>query len=176
MVMKKFRLVVVLLVSAVCVSGCMPILGGIIGYQSNHAVAGVVIGAALEYGDDIIVALFPKPPIQKARPPITIYSDLGYIRVDCGLAHGNTLVQKLKKKFIDHSWRISETAAKKRRNITENFYRSRTADGIEFDLEFFQERGQDLRIYVRPDNKSDELKGMLTSQIGNWIREIIGSH
>jgi len=43
-------------------------------------------------------------------------------------------------------------------------------------MEFFQERGQDLRIYVRPDDKSDELKGMLTSQIGNWVREIIGVH
>ena len=167
--MKKFRLVVVLLLSVVCVSGCMPILGGIIGHQSNEAVAGVVIGAALAYGDDIVVALFPKRSI-------TIDSDLGYIRVDRGLAHGNTLAHKLKKKFVDHSWRISETAAKKRRNITEIFYRSRTADGIEFDLEFFQERGQDLRIYVRPDEKSDELRGMLTSQIGNWVREIISSH
>ena len=174
--MKTFRLVAVLLLSVVCVSGCAPILGGIIGHQSNEAVAGVVIGVALEYGDDIVTALFPKPRSQKGRAPIMmVYSDLGYIRVDRGLARCRTLAQKLEKSFANHSWQISETAAKQRRNITEIFYRSRTADGIEFGVEFFQERGQDLRIYVRTDDKSDERRGMLTSQIGNWIREIIGS-
>ena len=52
--LKQVIFISLLSVVAFTCGGCATILGGIIGYQSGEMVAGMAIGAAVDFGDDIV--------------------------------------------------------------------------------------------------------------------------
>jgi len=69
----------VLLSVYLCCSGCATILGGIIGHQSGEAVAGAAIGAAIDFGDDIVngIGLFLTDKKTRFEQKVSLNSEEG---------------------------------------------------------------------------------------------------
>lgn len=168
--MKNFILTLLLLTVSICASGCATILGGIIGHQSGEACAGIAIGAAIDFGDDIARAIGEA----FGDKTVNVYSDLGYVRIDAKTADKKCLKQKLEKRFAEASWTIlDKESTLKTDKIKSCKYYCQTSDGRNFTLEFFTEKKQDLRIYIKTDDENNELQSLITSRIGLWATEII---
>lgn len=168
--MKNFILTLLLLLTTVCASGCATILGGIIGHQSGEACAGIAIGAAVDFGDDIARAIGEA----FGDKTVNVYSELGYVRIDAKTADKKCLKQKLEKRFAEASWKIlNKQSTLQKDKIKSCKYSCETSDGKKFTLEFFTEKKQDLRIYIKTDDENNELQSLITSRIGLWATEII---
>jgi len=168
--MKNFILTLLLLTLTTCASGCATILGGIIGHQSGEACAGMAIGAAVDFGDDIARAIGEA----FGDKTVNVYSELGYVRIDAKTADKKCLKQKLEKRFAEASWKIlNKESTSKTDKIKSCKYYCQTSEGKEFTLEFFTEKNQDLRIYIKTTEENNELQGLITSRIGLWATEII---
>ena len=172
--MRTITLIAVSVVAAICLSGCATIVGGIIGHQSGEAVAGAAIGAAFDFGDDVVGTIGAVFKGKEEQEKIKIYSDSAYIRVDRSIAGRRNVTKKLQKKFDDVSWHWGEGSRQSTdKEVSQTAYQCRTAEGKEFTLQFFDEKRQDLRIYVKTPGEDREFAGMLTSQIGIWMSEIL---
>ena len=159
-----------MLLAVVCCGGCATILGGIIGHQSGEAVAGAAIGAAVDFGDDVVKAV----GIMLAGKKVTVYQEIGYINVNKDAIKSCKLVNKLSNKFATVNWVWSEPQPPtKVKGLKRSIYHCKTAEGNNFLLEFEDEKGKDLRIYIKPENQSTELRSLITSQISLWIKEIV---
>jgi len=168
--MKNLVLTLLLITVTISASGCATILGGIIGHQSGEACAGIAIGAALDFGDDIARAIGQA----FGDKTINVYSELGYVRINTKTAKNKCLKQKLERRFAEASWKIlNKEATSKTDKIKSCKYYCRTAEGKEFTLEFFTEKNQDLRIYIKTTEENKELQSLITSRIGLWATEII---
>jgi hypothetical protein len=168
--MKNLILTLLLLTLTISASGCATILGGIIGHQSGEACAGIAIGAALDFGDDIAKAIGEA----FGNKTVNVYSELGYVRIDAKTAREKCLKQKLEKRFAEASWKIlNKESTSKTDKIQSCKYYCQTSDGREFTLEFFTEKKQDLRIYIKTTQENNELQSLITSRIGLWATEII---
>jgi len=168
--MKNFILTLLLLVVSIYASGCATILGGIIGHQSGEACAGMAIGAAIDFGDDIARAIGEA----FGDKTVNVYSELGYVRIDAKTAQKKCLKQKLERRFAEASWKIlNKESTTKTDKIQSCKYYCQTSEGKEFTLEFFTEKKQDLRIYIKTAEENNELQGLITSRIGLWATEII---
>ncbi len=168
--MRAVLLVMFLALMMVYSSGCATILGGIIGHQSGEAGAGMIIGAAVDFGGGIIMGIGEMLGGKK----VNVYSEQGYIRVNRDLAKRKNLTHQLQKRFEQLNWQFGESEdVSTGKKITISTYNCRTAEEKEFTLEFISEKGQDLRIYVKPVQQNKEFKILITTQIGTWITEII---
>jgi len=168
--MKNLIFTLLLLTVTISASGCATMLGGIIGHQSGEACAGIAIGAALDFGDDIARAIGQA----FGDKTVNVYSELGYVRIDAKTAKSKCLKQKLEKRFAEASWKIlNKEATSKTDKIQSCKYYCRSSDGKEFTLEFFSEKNQDLRIYIKTTEENNELQSLITSRIGLWATEII---
>ncbi len=168
--MKNFILTLLLLTATIFASGCATILGGIIGHQSGEACAGIAIGAAVDFGDDIARAIGEA----FGDKTVNIYSELGYVRIDARTAQKKCLKQKLEKRFDEASWKILNKESNVQTDKLKSCkYFCQTTDGKKFTLEFFTEKKQDLRIYIKTDVENNELQSLITSRIGLWATEII---
>lgn len=169
--MKKFFLAVILTTITVSSSGCATIIGGIIGYQSGEAVAGAAIGAAI----DIVSHISEAEKEKQKKENVKIFPDMGYLRIDNRTAQNRNLTDKLLEKFQTLGWQYNEIKSDSADGnaISSRIWQCRAADSREFTLEVFNEKSQDLRIYVRPSQENPEFKSMLTSQIGFWVQEIV---
>jgi len=143
---------------------------GIIGHQSGEVCAGMAIGAAIDFGDDIAKAIGEA----FGDKTVNVYSDLGYVRIDAKTADKKCLKQKLEKRFAEASWTIlNKESTLQTDKIKSCKYYCQTSDGRNFTLEFFTEKKQDLRIYIKTADENNELQTLLTSQVGLWATEII---
>ena len=166
-------------------SGCATILGGIIGNQSGELCAGLAIGAIVDTITGAIEnsrekerekenqqAQTEPQPQARGEDLVTVYSDAGYIRVD-RRHEGQELQKKLKEKFAAASWVCSDEMGGYGDNeVSRDVYKCSTRQGKEFEMEFFREEGEDLRIYVRVPDADEEMRGMITSRVGLWVTEI----
>ena len=183
--MRRMILVAALGALMVGSSGCATILGGIIGHQSGEMCAGMAIGAVV----DIVGGALgnhdqkerdredrqaPTEPQRQVRAEnvVTVYSGAGYIRVD--RRHGGEdLERKLKEKFAAVSWVCAdEMGGYGDDEVSRDVYKCSTKQGKEFEIEFFREEREDVRIYVRVPGEDEEMRGMITSQVGLWVTEI----
>ncbi len=166
-------------------SGCATILGGIIGNQSGEMCAGLAIGAIVDTVTGAIESGHEKGHERenrqgqaereeqvRAKDSVTIYSDAGYIRVDRQRG-GEELEKKLKEKFATASWVCAdETGGYGDKDVSRDSYKCSTKQHKEFEMEFFREEGEDLRIYVRVPDEDEEMRGMITSQVGLWVTDV----
>ncbi len=183
--MKKLILAVVLILVAFNCSGCMTILGGIIGYQSGEAVAGAAIGAGIDITFGVISRIHQKEEEKKQqekekereierKEAIKIYPEEGYIRVGSISAEGKIYGDELKRKFDNIGWQYSEVSKERSNDISKRVFSCKTSDNKEFTLELMRETNQDLLIFIKPAEPNKEFQSMATSQVGIWIREIAG--
>jgi hypothetical protein len=183
--MKKVLLVVVLMLVAINCSGCMTILGGIIGYQSGEAVAGAAIGAAIDVTGAVLSHIHKKEQEEKhqeeeqareikRKESIKIYPDEGYIRVGSISAEGKIYGDELKRKFDNIGWQYREVSKERSPEISKRVFTCKTSESKEFTLELIRETNQDLLIFIKPAEANKEFQSMVTSQVGIWVREIAG--
>lgn len=178
--MRKILLTGFLVLAMVYLSGCATILGGIIGYQSGEACAGMAIGAALDFGgyaiDGIgkLIGGKPKSAEVSESEKIKVYSDMGYIRVNSKFSQCSDLIALLRREFEGASWQIKDTpAASGDKEISSRMYQCQTAEGKEFTMEVISEKRQDARVYIKCKEDSAELKRLITSQVGIWLAQSI---
>ncbi len=177
----KLRTILILSVSVIiCISttGCATILGGIIGYQSGELLAGAAIGAAVDFGGDIVNAVggVIEGDPNKKRKVIT-NTQQGYIRLQGSGCDHKRIPEKLQQKLTDNGYRLH-----KAEQVT--YFKSSTTDmatynwacisptNTKFGLEIITEKNQDTRIYIKLDEQDAPAKGMITSQISESLRQI----
>lgn len=172
-----------LLISVACFCcSCATMLGGIIGHQSGELAAGLAIGAAIDFGDDLVrgicymTADIPKEFQNNSQ----VNTDAGTIQLP-GIAFSAgrmpAVKRKLKGMMSKHGWEFSvvektaHTSLFNKDRFSEN-WNCVTKDGEEFDLKICYKQDEDpcLRIHVGPDSKGDKVA--ITSQIYGWLEEI----
>ncbi len=180
--MKKVILGGMLILVACFCCSCATILGGIIGHQSGEVAAGMAIGAAIDFGDDLVrgicymTADIPKEFDNNSQVNV----DAGTIQLP-GIAFSvgrmPAVKQKLKGKMSENGWefsvvdKTSKTSLFGRDRYSEN-WNCLTKEGEEFELKICYKQDEDahLRVQVEPDSKSDKVT--ITSRIYDWLEEI----
>jgi hypothetical protein len=180
--MKKVILGGMLILVACFCCSCATMLGGIIGYQSGELAAGLAIGAAIDFGDDLVrgicymTADIPKEFQNNSQ----VNTDEGTIQLP-GIAFNigrmPAVKQELKGKMSENGWEYSvvdktaHTSLFNKDRYSEN-WNCVTKEGEEFELKICYRQDEDacLRVQVEPDSKSDKVA--ITSQIYDWLEEI----
>jgi hypothetical protein len=170
-----------MLTACFCCS-CATILGGIIGHQSGELAAGLAVGAAIDFGDDLvrgicyITADIPKEFKNNSQ----VNAGEGTIQLP-GIAFNvgrmPAVKQQLKGKMSENGWEFSvvektaNTSLFGKDRYSEN-WNCVTKEGNEFDLEICYKQDEDphLTVWVKPG--STVAKGPITSQIYDWLEEI----
>ncbi|MHC4105187.1 MAG: hypothetical protein ACYSR9_09615 [Planctomycetota bacterium] len=170
-----------ILVACFCCS-CATMLGGIIGHQSGELAAGMAIGAAIDFGDDLVrgicymTADIPKEFQNNSQ----VNTDEGTIQLP-GIAFNMgrmpRVKQILKDKMSENGWEYSvvektaHTSLFNKDRFSENWH-CLTGEGEEFDLKICYKQDEDacLSVQVGPDSKGDKVA--ITSQIYDWLEEI----
>jgi hypothetical protein len=173
----------VLLTTYLCCSGCATILGGIIGHQSGEAVAGAAIGAAIDFGDDIVNGIGHLLTDKKTRfeQKVSIDSQEGKIefaKSDFSASKIEMLMCKLAKKFEQNGW-ASTLIQKKRlqgRTLLSEKWQCKDAGDNEFELIVLREKCKDTQILIEPSDENADKRNAITIHIYNWLKEAaIGS-
>ena len=177
--MKTFALCVVLL-SYLCCSGCATILGGIIGYQSGELVAGAAIGAALDFGDDIVNGIGQLLTDKEVRfeQKVTLDSEEGKIefaKSDFSAEKMERLMRKLEKKFKQNGWSYTMVQKKRLtgRTLLSEKWRCKDGDGNEFELSILREKCKDTQILIEPTDEDVLSRNAITIKVYNWLKEAV---
>ena len=156
--------------------------GGIIGYQSGELAAGMAIGAAIDFGDDLVRGIcYMTADIPKEfKNNSQVNAGEGTIQLP-GIAFNigrmPAVKQKLKGKMSENGWEFSvvektaQTSLFNKDRYSEN-WNCVTKEGEEFALKICYKQDEDacLRVQVEPDSKGDKVA--ITSQIYDWLEEI----
>lgn len=183
--MRKMILYGLLIVIACYCSSCATIVGGIIGHQSGELAAGMAIGAAIDFGDDLVrgICYMTADVPKEFKNNSQINADEGTIQLP-GIAFNadrmRPVKQMLKDKMSENGWeyKVAEKTAKTslfdKDRYSEN-WNCVTQEGEAFDLEICYKQDEDahLTVWVKPSSTVD--KGPITSQIYNWLEEISNS-
>ncbi|MBC8470038.1 MAG: hypothetical protein H8D56_11255 [Planctomycetes bacterium] len=174
----------VMLLGYLCCSGCATILGGIIGYQSGELAAGLAIGAALDFGGDIVNGVGQLLTDKEVRyeQKVTLDTEDGKIELaksDFSAEKMEKLMRKLEKKFEQNGW--SYTMVQKKRHteriLLSEKWRCKDSDGKEFELSILRERHKDTQISIEPTDEDAPGKHAITIKVYNWLKEAaIGSN
>ncbi len=159
---KKVLISLVLAIIPCGLTGCATILGGIIGYQSGELAAGMAIGAAVDFGDDIVrgigqMGAKEKDLRQDFLKKSTLDTKAGKITLPINPFNEErifTLTQQLRKKFQENGWTCQQT--EKTACWSWSFENSRTEkwsctaneQPFEFKVDFNSSR--DTRFTVSP--------------------------
>lgn len=162
-------------------SGCATILGGIIGYQSAELGAGLAIGAAIDFGDDIARGIgqmttkkedFCKIYNQQTdldakagriELPITPFNRERVTTMISTLEQTfekNGLSREIQEKVVRNSWFSSQLYQK---------WHCTAPDQKTFDLEIRFHNDRDTTFLIL--NCPDEERTRITSQIYEWMKE-----
>jgi hypothetical protein len=180
--MKKVILSGLLIAIACFCCSCATMLGGIIGHQSGELAAGLAIGAAIDFGDDLVRGIcYMTADIPKEfKNNSQVNADEGTIQLP-GIAFNigrmPAVKQKLKGKMSENGWEFSvvektaKTSLFDKDRYSEN-WDCVTKEGKAFKLKICYKQDEDahLMVWVGPDNKGDQ--GPITSQIYDWLEEI----
>ena len=110
--LKRVLLSLVLAAIVFTCSGCATILGGIIGYQSGELAAGLAIGAAIDFGDDIArgigqMTAKEKDLQQDFRKKSTFNTNTGEITLPINPFNRQRIMNisdQLRNKFEENNW------------------------------------------------------------------------
>jgi hypothetical protein len=167
-----------LLFSFLCCSGCATILGGIIGYQSGELAAGAAIGAAIDFGGDIVNGIGYILTDEKTRFEQTVSLDseqgeIKFTKSNFPVKKMDALLRKLEKKFDKAGWAYTLIQKKRSTGRTLLLEKWACADptGREFELSILQEKCKDVIVTIAPVNGDAALKNEITIQIYNWLKQ-----
>jgi hypothetical protein len=168
----------IVLSAYLCCSGCATILGGIIGHHSGEVVAGAAIGAAIDFGDDIVkgIGLLLTDKKTRFEQTVSLNSDEGKIefaKSDFTANKIEMLMRKLEKKFETHGWTCNIVQKKRlqgRTLLSEKWF-CKDADGNEFELSILREKCKDTQISIYIAGDDARIRNLITIEIYNWLRE-----
>ena len=174
---KTFALCVVLS-GYLCCSGCATILGGIIGYQSGELGEGLAIGAALDFGGDIINGIGQLLTDKEVRfeQKVSLDTEEGKIefaKSDFSAEKMERLMRKLKKKFEQNGWSYTMVQKKRHtgRTLLSEKWRCKDGDGKEFELSILKEKCKDTKISIEPIDEDALSRHAITIEVYNWLKE-----
>jgi hypothetical protein len=156
--------------------------GGIIGYQSGEMAAGMAIGAAIDFGDDLVrgICYMTADVPKEFKNNSQINADEGTIQLP-GIAFNidrmRPVKAMLKDKITENGWKyeVSEKTANTslfdKDRYSEN-WNCVTQEGEAFDLKICYEQDEDAHLRVTIGPESTVGKGAITSQIYDWLEEI----
>jgi len=166
------------LLGYLCCCGCATILGGIIGHQSGELVAGAAIGAAVDFGGDIVNGLGQLLTDEKARFEQKVSLDSEEGKIEFAKSNFSTkkmerLMRKLEKKFEQNGW--SHTMVQKKRlkgrTLLSEKWLCKDGDGKEFELSILKEKCKDTQILIEPADEDALGKNAITVEVYNWLKE-----
>jgi hypothetical protein len=180
--MKKMILGGMLILVACFCCSCATMLGGIIGHQSGELAAGLAIGAAIDFGDDLVrgVCYMTADIPKEFKNNSQVNADAGTIQLP-GIAFSigrmPAVKQKLKGKMSESGWEFS--VVEKTAN-TSLFHKDRYSENWkcvigkdeEFNLNICYKQDEDAHLRVRVGSHSKGNQGKITLQIYNWLEEI----
>jgi hypothetical protein len=180
--MRKIILCGLLIVVACCCSSCATIVGGIIGHQSGELAAGMAIGAAIDFGDDLVrgICYMTADVPKEFKNNSQINADEGTIQLP-GIAFTTErmrpVTKMLKDKMTENGWeyKVAEKTAKTCLFGKDRFYEHWncvTQKGEVYDLKICYKQDEDPHLTVCVDPESSVGKGPITSQIYDWLEEI----
>ncbi|MCP4263715.1 MAG: hypothetical protein GY774_40330 [Planctomycetes bacterium] len=167
-----------LLTAYLCCSGCATILGGIIGHQSGEMAAGIAIGAALDFGGDIVNGIGYLLTDKKTRfeQKVSLDSEEGKIefaKSDFSVDKMERLMRKLEKKFEQNGW--SHTVVQKKRQqgrtLLSEKWQCKDVNGNEFELSILREKCKDTQILIMPTDEDTLSRNAITIDVYNWFME-----
>ena len=187
--MRLLIMVFVLCFVLVFCSGCGPVIGGIIGYQSGEMVAGAAIGAGVEYGVPIVkgvgecggalaegfgeMVANPVKDIEKAN----IDSDAGRIELPKASFTAKRLrcmSDQMQSKFTSNHWKWR--LVKRRSNSGNIKYQEEwaceTKVGYHFRVLVTREKSRDATLKISSTEDKNRITE-ITSQIFVWLEEIV---
>ena len=165
-----------------CCSGCATILGGIIGHQSGELAAGLAIGAAVDFGDNIIngVGQMLSDDQKEFRQHAMVDSEAGKItlpRRGFSVDRTKALLSDIQPRFEDAGWTHERIKLKTGFYVT-NYTHSETwrcanSDGqpFELDIKMGWQKDSRLDIQIPPDSKAD--KSSVTLEIYGWLEDCV---
>lgn len=174
---------------ALTCNGCATILGGIIGHQSGELCAGLAIGAAVDFGDDIVRGVCQvtareenlqkdfqeKSTFDAAKGEITIpICSFSRQRIAC-------LTEKLQDTFQDNNWTCQRTLKTVKTpwfgpTRWEENWNCTTAESESvqsFVLKINFRSNRDTEIHIKPADCSAEQTAAITSQVHEWLEQSI---
>jgi hypothetical protein len=183
--MKKIILYGLLIVITCYCSSCATMWGGIIGHQSGELAAGMAIGAAIDFGDDLVrgICYMTADVPKEFKNNSQINADEGTIQLP-GIAFNidrmRPVKEKLKDKMSENGWeykvakKTADTSLFNKDRYSEN-WNCVTQGGKAFELKICYKQDEDahLRVTVGPDSTGG--KGTITSKIYDWLEEISNS-
>jgi hypothetical protein len=180
--MKKAGLLIVLGSMVLLNSGCATILGGIIGYQSGEACAGMAIGAAVDFGDDVArgISQMLADVDKEFQKKASVNTDEGMISLPAvafTTKRMPTVTQSLRARMVEDGWtaELAEKTAETGWFCKDRFFerwRCATSDGEAFGIHihYKQDENQTLHIIVPEDSSAD--KAAITARIFKYLGEI----
>ncbi len=180
--MKKIILCGLLIAVACCCSSCATIWGGIIGHQSGELAAGLAIGAAIDFGDDLVrgICYMTADVPKEFKNNSQINADEGTIQLP-GIAFNiermRPVKQMLKDKMTENGWNYSVTEKTAKtclfgKDRYSESWNCVTQQGEAFNLKICYRQDEDPHLTVCVDPESTVGKGPITSQIYSWLEEI----
>ena len=168
----------VVLLGYLCCSGCATILGGIIGYQSGELAAGLAIGAALDFGGDIVNGVGQLLTDKEVRFEQKVILDteegkIEFAKSDFSTEKMERLLRKLEKKFEQNGWSYTMIQKKRHtgRTLLSEKWRCKDGDGKEFELSIVKEKCKNTQILIEPIDEDAPGRHAITVQIYNWFKE-----
>ena len=185
--MKHFKIVVLasVLISICCLSsGCATILGGIIGHQSGELAAGLAIGAALDFGDNVVIGVGQMLTDQQEefREKTLVDSDKGEIELSLwgfSVDHTKELLSALQGRFKQAGWSYRRAKLDScfdlfSLNYTEKqIWACETDAPAAFNLDIEMGWHKNPKIAVKVSEGSTADRSAITNQIYNWLEEIV---
>jgi hypothetical protein len=180
--MKKMILCGLLILIACYCCSCATIVGGIIGHQSGEMAAGMAVGAAFDFGDDLVrgICYMTADVPKEFKNNSEINANEGTIQLP-GIAFNidrmRPVKEMLKDKMTENGWKYSVTEKTAKTSLfdkdrySEN-WNCQTQDGKAFDLKICYEQDEDAHLNVTVGPDSTASKGVITSQIYGWLEEI----
>lgn len=200
---RSFLVSVVLAGVVLCGSGCATILGGIIGHQSGELAAGLAIGAAIDFGDDIVRGIGQMTAGEKDLrrdflEKSTFDANRGEITLPItpfNQPRTMEIAGQLQETFHAHGWETRRTKKSVSSGLFsptrwEEKWAVRTDEGAVFELQIDFASDRDTFLRVRnletwphgwgqgeagqgPPDLTIEQKMTITSRIYQWIEGIV---
>jgi hypothetical protein len=179
---KKGLLLLILVITALQCGGCATILGGIIGYQSAELAAGLAIGAAVDFGDDIArgvgqMAAKKENFCRDFETKGTLNAKTGEITlpiVPFNQERITTIVDRLQNTLEQNGWSRQITKKCFKRAFLEPLrghekWKCTTSEQESFELEIKFNSNHDTTFRIHECAEEKRIK--YTCQLYNWLKE-----
>ena len=180
--MKKLLFAALLISTAIYVSGCATIIGGIIGYQSGELLAGAAIGAGVDFGGHIVngvgeMLADPEKDITKTKLD-SVRGRITLPKVAFNPERLASLSENLQGILVENQWQVTLQEKKVRTGNTLFFEKwlCKTADGTDFELTIQRVKCKKPTITITTLNQQQDQPNKtseITIQVHNWLPQAV---